>query len=57
MDIKKIRHLYLTDTPDGLTKKQILNMPDDDLLDMHSFLTENLDEVFGNLPDDPLDPL
>jgi len=33
--------------PEGMTKSLVKNMPDGDLLDMHHFLNEDLDEIFG----------
>ena len=49
-DIQKLRQHYLDNPPDGMSKKQILNMSDNDLLDMDFFLNENLDDIFN--PDD-----
>ena len=49
-DIQKLRQYYLDNPPDGMSKKQILNMSVNDLLDMDFFLNENLDDIFN--PDD-----
>ena len=46
MDIEKLRQFYIDNPPEGMTKKLIQNMPDDDLLDMDFFLNEDLDDVF-----------
>jgi len=46
-DIQKLRQLYLDNPPEGLSKKQIRNMSDNDLLDMDYFLNEDLDDIFG----------
>jgi hypothetical protein len=45
-DIQNIRQSYLDNPPEGLSKKQILNMSDNDLLDMDFFLNEDLDDIF-----------
>ena len=50
-DIKNLRQHYLQNPPDGLSKKQILNMSDNDLLDMDFFLNEDINEIF-DLDDD-----
>lgn len=36
-----IRQLYINNPPEGMTAKQVKNMSEDDLLDMHYFLTED----------------
>ena len=46
-DIQKLRQHYIDNPPEGMSKKQIKNMPDNDLLDMDFFLNENLDDIFG----------
>lgn len=46
-DIQKLRQSYLDNPPEGMTKKQILNMQDNDLLDMDFFLKEDVNEIFG----------
>jgi len=48
MDIQKLRQHYLDNPPDGMTKKQIQNMSDDDLLDMDYFLNEDEDDIFND---------
>jgi len=51
-DILKLRQHYLDNPPEGLSKKQIRNMSDNDLLDMDFFLNEDLDDVFGFYDED-----
>jgi len=46
-DIQKLRQHYIDNPPECMSKKQIKNMPDNDLLDMDFFLNENLDDIFG----------
>jgi len=50
-DIQKLRQQFLDNPPEGISKKQIRNMSDNDLLDMDFFLNENLDDVFGSNDD------
>lgn len=45
-DIQKLRFFYMENPPEGMTKKIIRNMSDDDLLDMDYFLNEDIDEIF-----------
>ena len=44
--IEELRQQYIKNPPDGMSKKDILNMSDDDLLDMDYFLHENEDDIF-----------
>lgn len=46
-DILKLRLFYMGNPPEGMSKKDIQNMSDNDLLDMDYFLNENIDEIFG----------
>jgi hypothetical protein len=49
--IAAIRKKYLSNPPDGLSKKDISKMSDEDLLDMDYFLNE---DIFDD-DDDPFD--
>ena len=51
-DVQKLRQHYLDNPPDGMSKKQIRYMSDNDLLDMDCFLNENLIDVFRLGDDD-----
>ncbi len=46
--IRELRQGYILNPPEGMTAALVKNMTDDDLLDMHYFLTEDDD-----LDDDP----
>ena len=46
-DIQKLRLFYMENPPEGMSKIDIKNMSDDDLLDMDFFLNEDLNEIFG----------
>ena len=46
-EIEKLRQHYMQNPPDGMSKSLVKNMSDGDLLDMHHFLNEDLDEIFG----------
>ncbi len=43
---KELREKYMKTPPIGYTKCEIEKMSDDDLLDMHYFLSENVNDVF-----------
>lgn len=45
--IEELRQKYIKDPPEGMTAKQVKNMTDSDLLDMHYFLTED-DDLDGD---------
>lgn len=49
--IEELRQKYINNPPEGMSKKDIKNMSDDDLLDMDYFLHEDND-IFNNLDDD-----
>lgn len=49
--IEELRQKYINNLPEGMSKKDIKNMSDDDLLDMDYFLHED-DDIFNNLDDD-----
>lgn len=49
--IEELRQKYINNPPEGMSKKDIKNMSDDDLLDMDYFLHED-DDIFNNLDDD-----
>ena len=45
---EKLRKKYIADPPEGMAKKDILNMSDSDLLDMDYFLSDEDDfDDFG----------
>ena len=44
--IEELRQKYIKNPPEGLSKKDILHMSDDDLLDMDYFLHEDEDDIF-----------
>lgn len=44
--IEELRQKYINNPPEGMSKKDIKNMSDDDLLDMDYFLNENEDDIF-----------
>lgn len=39
--VDEIRQMYINNPPEGMTANQVKNMSEDDLLDMHYFLTED----------------
>ena len=41
--IQELREKYIQNPPEGMTPALVKNMSDNDLLDMHYFLTENED--------------
>ena len=41
--IQKLRERYIQNPPEGMTPSLVKNMSDNDLLDMHYFLTEDVD--------------
>ena len=41
--IEELRQKYIKNPPEGMTAKLVRNMTDNDLLDMHYFLTEDDD--------------
>ena len=41
--IQKLRERYTKNPPEGMTPSLVKNMSDNDLLDMHYFLTEDED--------------
>lgn len=45
--IEKLRYKYSMFPPDGMSKQDILNMSDGDLLDMDYFLNDEDDDYFG----------
>ena len=49
--IEELRQKYINNPPESMSKKDIKNMSDDDLLDMDYFLNED-DDIFNNLDDD-----
>ena len=51
-DIQKLRQFYIENPPEGMTKKLISSMSDNDLLDMDYFLNEDINEIFGLDDDD-----
>ena len=44
--IEELRQKYINNPPEGMSKKDIKNMSDDDLLDMDYFLNE--DDLFDD---------
>jgi len=44
--IEELRQKYINNPPDGMSKKDIKEMSDDDLLDMDYFLNEDEDDIF-----------
>lgn len=46
-NIQKLRLFYMENPPEGMSKKDIQNMSDNDLLDMDYFLNEDIDEIFS----------
>ena len=53
--VQKIRQKYLDNPPDGMTKKHVQNMSDNDLLDMDYFLNEHIDDFDDSEPGLPFD--
>ena len=47
-ETEKLRQHYMQNPPEGMTKSLVKGMSDGDLLDMHHFLNEDLDEIFGD---------
>lgn len=45
--IKELRKKYISNPPEGMTSRDIMEMSDDELLDMDYFLNEELDDDFG----------
>jgi len=41
---EELRKRYIENPPEGMTKRQIISMSENDLLDMHYFLTEEDDD-------------
>ena len=41
--IQELREKYIQNPPEGMTPALVKNMSDNDLLDMHYFLTEDVD--------------
>lgn len=48
--IRELRQKYIQPPPEGMTATLVKNMTDDDLLDMHYFLTE--DNNLGGEPEE-----
>ena len=46
-NIKELRQKYINNPPEGMTPKDIRRMSDEELLDMDYFLTEDLEDIFG----------
>ena len=44
--IEELRQKYLKNPPEGMSKKDILHMSDDDLLDMDYFLHKDEEDIF-----------
>ena len=44
--IEELRQKYINNPPEGMSKKDIKGMSDDDLLDMDYFLNEDEDDIF-----------
>ena len=44
--IEELRQKYINNPPEGMSKKDIKEMSDDDLLDMDYFLNEDEDDIF-----------
>lgn len=44
--IEEFRLKYINNPPEGMSKKDISRMSDDDLLDMDYFLNEDNDDIF-----------
>ena len=44
--IQELRQKYINNPPEGMSKKDIREMSDDDLLDMDYFLNEDEDDIF-----------
>ena len=49
--IAKLRQKYMENPPEGMTTKLVRGMSDNDLLDMHYFLTED-DDFDEDNPED-----
>ena len=45
--LEKLRKQYMDNPPEGMTRADVNNMSDSDLLDMHYFLTEDEDDAYG----------
>ena len=43
--IEELRQKYINNPPEGMSKKDIREMSDDDLLDMDYFLNEDEDDI------------
>ena len=48
--IRELRQKYIQNPPEGMTATLVKDMTDDDLLDMHYFLTE--DDDLGDGPEE-----
>lgn len=44
--IEELRLKYINNPPEGMSKKDIKEMSDDDLLDMDYFLNEDEEDIF-----------
>lgn len=44
--IEELRQKYINNPPEGMSKKDVKEMSDDDLLDMDYFLNEDEDDIF-----------
>lgn len=44
--IEELRQKYINNPPEGMSKRDIREMSDDDLLDMDYFLNEDEDDIF-----------
>lgn len=44
--IEELRQKYINNPPEGMSKNDIREMSDDDLLDMDYFLNEDEDDIF-----------
>lgn len=44
--IEELRQKYINNPPESMSKKDIREMSDDDLLDMDYFLNEDEDDIF-----------
>lgn len=45
--LEKLRKQYMDNPPEGMTRADVKNMSDSDLLDMHYFMTEDEDDAYG----------
>ena len=48
MTPNQIREYYLNNLPEGYSKRDIKEMPEQYLLEMHDIFSEDLDEIFEN---------